>query len=115
MITAIDAHYVLAKDLGRAVAFYRDALGLDVTMEFGSGVEFTLPDGSAFGVAMMPNGEWYQGGGVMFAVPDLDAASERVRAGGGAFFGPAFESPGCWTRWCMDTEGNNFALHRLKE
>ncbi|MEA2689547.1 MAG: hypothetical protein QOD51_2154 [Candidatus Eremiobacteraeota bacterium] len=115
MITAIDAHYVLAKDLDRAVAFYRDALGLEVTTEFGSGVEFTLPDGSAFGIGIMPNGEWHQGGGVMFAVPDLKAAAQRVRAGGGSFMSGAFETPVCWTQWCMDTEGNNFALHRLKE
>ncbi len=115
MITGIDAHYVLAKDLQRALAFYRDALGLEVAKDFGAGVEFALPDGSAFGIGTMPNGEWIQGGGAMFAVPDLDEASERVRAGGGTFLSGVVESPVCWTRWCADTEGNNFALHRSKE
>ena len=115
MINGIDAHYYLAKDLPRAIAFYRDALQLDVAFEFGSGVEFVLPDQGAFGIASMPNGEWIQSGGVMFAVPDIDAALERVRAGGGTTLSDVIDTPVCWTAWCNDPEGNSFALHRRKE
>ena len=114
MITGIDAHYYLAKDLARAVAFYRDALLLTVATDFGSSVEFVLPDGSAFGIATMPNGEWHESGGVMFAVPDPKQAGERVSAAGGGVYTDVNESPACSIVWCGDTEGNSFALHRRK-
>ena len=114
MINGIDAHYYLAKDYERALAFYRDALQLEPTTDFGGGVEFVLADGTAFGLASMPNGEWHAGGGVMFAVPDVEAAVERVRAGGGTTVSGIMDQPTCVTVWCYDTEGNNFALHRLK-
>ena len=94
MINGIDAHYYLAKDYERALAFYRDALQLEPTTDFGGGVEFVLPDGTAFGLASMPNGEWHAGGGT--TVSDV------------------MDYPTCVTVWCYDTEGNNFALHRLK-
>ncbi len=114
MINGIDAHYYLAKDFERALAFYRDALGLEVVTNFGSGVEFVLADDTAFGLASMPNGEWHPGGGVMFSVPDVEAALERVRAGGGTALSGTMDYPTCVTVWCNDTEGNNFALHHLK-
>jgi predicted enzyme related to lactoylglutathione lyase len=114
MTTGIDAHYYLAKDLERALAFYRDALQLEDTTNFESGVEFVLSDGAAFGVAAMPDGQWYPGGGVMFAVPDVETALERVRAAGGTTVSGVMDYPTCVTVWCLDTEGNNFALHRLK-
>jgi predicted enzyme related to lactoylglutathione lyase len=95
MITAIDAHYSLAKDLDRAVAFYRDTLGLPIESEFPSGVEFVLADGSAFGIAKMPGDEWHQGGG-------------------GSVFGEPMDYPVCTTAWCADPEGNTFALHHRK-
>ncbi|GAC1389663.1 MAG: hypothetical protein NVSMB31_05850 [Vulcanimicrobiaceae bacterium] len=114
MITGIDTHFYLAKDLKRALGFYRDALGLRVDSEFGSGYEFVLPDGSAFGIAQMPGGEWYRCGGVMFAVPDIEAAAEIVRKAGGSIMAETFESPPCFTMWCADTEGNSFALHKRK-
>jgi predicted enzyme related to lactoylglutathione lyase len=114
MTTGIDAHYYLAKDLERAIGFYRDALQLEPATNFGAGVEYVLPDESAFGVAVMPDGGWYPGGGVMFAVPDVEAAVERVRAAGGTTLSGVLDFPTCATVWCTDTEGNNFALHHLK-
>lgn len=114
MTTGIDAHYYLAKDLQRAIGFYRDALGLEPATNFGAGVEYVLPDDTAFGIGSMPNGEWYPGGGVMFAVSDIEGGAERVRAAGGATLSGVMDYPTCMTVWCNDTEGNNFALHHLK-
>ena len=113
---AIDAHYYLAKDLDRAIAFYRDVIGLEVAREFPGGtVEFDLADGNTFGISMLPEGMWYPGGGVMFAVDDMDAAVARLREEGITFFTDgAMESPVCHVAWCQDTEGNNFALHVRK-
>src|SRR3981081_934179 len=108
MTTGIDAHYYLAKDLDRAIAFYRDALGLEVVTNFGGGVEFVLAHATAVGVAARPSGGGEPGGGVMFAVPDVEAALERVRAGGGTTLSGVMDYPTCVTVWCNDTEGNNF-------
>jgi predicted enzyme related to lactoylglutathione lyase len=112
--TGIAAVYYLAKDLARGVAFYRDVIGLPVAREEAHFVEFELGDGSAFGVSHMP-GVWYPGGGVMFEVPDINAAVARLREAGVQFYTDgALESPVCHVAWCADPEGNNFALHQRK-
>ena len=51
-ITGIDLTAYLVRDPDRAVAFYRDVLGMTPTAidDQGRGAEFTLPDGSTFGV-----------------------------------------------------------------
>ena len=114
MITAIDAHYYLAKDLKRALTFYCEVLKLKVATEYPSGTEFILPDDTAFGIFTMPNGEWMQCGGVMFAVSDIAQSAEEVEAGGGTLLTGLNESPVCHVMWCTDTEGNSFALHTRK-
>jgi len=112
--SGIDAVYYLAKDLDRAVAFYRDVLGLPVASTFPNGVEFVLSDGSAFGVSHMP-GAWYPCGGAMFAVDDVAAAVERFRARGLEIYTHGvLEAPSCSVAWCADTEGNNFTVHKRK-
>ena len=74
-IRGIDTHHYLAKDLQRAIAFYRDVLGItpSATASWEHGTEFELGDGSTFGVFKMPNDTWYPCGGVVFAVEDVDA------------------------------------------
>lgn len=61
--TGIDAHQYLAKDLKRAIAFYRDVIGLQPSSgsQWDHGTEFQLGDGSTFGVFAMPDGSWYPG------------------------------------------------------
>jgi len=101
MITGIDTHFYLAKDFRRALTFYRDALAMVVDTEFAGG-------------AQMPGGERHRGGGVMFAVSDVAATSQRVKDAGGKLLTDVFESPVCFTQWCEDPEGNSFALHKRK-
>ncbi len=49
-ISGIDIHTYLVKDAGRAIAFWRDTMGLKLTWEMqGMGAEFELADGSSFG------------------------------------------------------------------
>jgi predicted enzyme related to lactoylglutathione lyase len=110
--TGIDAHYVLVKDLERAKAFYKTTLGLEPTTTFPQGVEYILDDGSAFGLSQPPDGSYVQSGGIMFAVDDIPAAQERVKAAGGTLFGEPSRGPACTILWCSDTEGNPFCLHR---
>jgi predicted enzyme related to lactoylglutathione lyase len=113
-VTGLDAVYYLAKDFERGVAFYRDTLGLTVSMESERNVEFDLGDGNTFGVSFMPD-VWYPGGGAIFAVKDLDAAVVRLKGAGVKFYTDGtIESPVCRIAWCEDSEGNTFAIHKLK-
>jgi|SRR5271166_1623918 len=110
----IAAHYYLAKDFKRGLAFYRDVVGLPIASKSARHAEFELPDGSTFGLSFMPE-SWYPGGGVMFEVDDIAAAIERFRAAGVTFYTDgALETPECSVAWCQDTEGNNFAVHSRK-
>jgi predicted enzyme related to lactoylglutathione lyase len=113
-VTGLDAVYYLAKDFKRGVAFYRDLLGLKISMESERNVEFDLGDGNTFGVSYMPDA-WYPGGGAIFAVKDLDAAVQLLKDAGVKFYTDgAIESPVCRIAWCEDSEGNTFAIHKLK-
>jgi predicted enzyme related to lactoylglutathione lyase len=111
----IDAHFYLAKDFDRALAFYRDVLGLPVATQYPGAVEFELGDGSTFGISIMPDGRWYPGGGVMFSVDDVPEAVERLRAAGIKLYTDGtLDTPNCQVAWCEDPEGNNFAVHQRK-
>jgi predicted enzyme related to lactoylglutathione lyase len=113
-VTGIDAVYYLAKDHKRGIAFYRDVLGLKIAREGPNFVEFDLGDGKTFGLSHMSDA-WYPCGGAMFAVADIDAAVQRLREAGVRFYTDgALESPVCRVAWCEDSEGNNFAIHKLK-
>lgn len=116
-IRGIDTHHYLAKDLQRAIAFYRDVLGLtpSETASWDHGTEFELGDGSTFGVFKMPNDTWYPCGGVVFAVEDIKAMAGRLEESGVHFYTHGvMETPACWIAWCEDPEGNNFAVHQRK-
>jgi len=114
-ITGIDISTYLVKDPDRAVAFWRDKMGLNVTHLFeGRGAEFELPDGSAFGLWKMDDGSWSPGNGIMFAVSDIQQAIDYYRGRGVKIEGPE-ESPVCHMAFGEDTEGNNFILHQRKQ
>ena len=58
---------------------------------------------------------WYPGGGAILAVKDLDAAVQRLKdADIKLYTDGAIESPVCHIAWCGDSEGNTFAIHKLK-
>ena len=68
MIKGIDIAAYLVRDPQAQIAFYRDVLGMQPTEidDEGRGAEFTLGDGSTFGVWKPEGGE--TGGAIMFAV-----------------------------------------------
>jgi predicted enzyme related to lactoylglutathione lyase len=113
-VRGMDCVCYLAKDLARARHFYEDVLGMIPATQGNSWVEYEFADGSTFALSTLPGGDWYQTGGAMFAVHDLDAALERVRATGANVHGHAVETPVCTMVWCNDLEGNSFALHKRK-
>jgi predicted enzyme related to lactoylglutathione lyase len=110
--TGIDAVYYLAKDFQRAIAFYRDVIGLKPSIENEQMVEFDA-GGTSFGLSHMP-GVWYQSGGVMFGVPDIQEAESRLKSAGVRFMTPVMETPVCHVAWCQDSEDNYFAIHQRK-
>lgn len=112
-ITGIDLTAYLVRDPERAVAFYRDVLGMTPTAidDGGRGAEFTLPDGSTFGV-WKPEEEG-TGGAIMFAVDDAKAAVEHYRARGLDLSDP-MESPVCFMAFGRDPEGNAIIIHQRK-
>jgi predicted enzyme related to lactoylglutathione lyase len=114
-ITGLDLSAYLVSDPARAIAFYRDVLGLQPTEvdEQGRGAEFTLADGQTFGVWKPDNGPT-SGGVVMFAVADCQAAVARIRANGGTVGDPQ-ETPVCHMAFGNDPDGNGFIIHQSKK
>jgi predicted enzyme related to lactoylglutathione lyase len=116
-ITGMDLSGYMVKDAARAIAFYRDVLGLEpVTVYPGDrGAEYDLPDGTTFGLwggggAVMP---FQPSNGILFAVDDLDAAVAAVKARGIPVL-MEHETPVCFMAMIHDTEGNSVFLHKRK-
>ena len=114
-ISGIDIHTYLVKDPARAIAFWRDTMGLKLTTQYDeSGAEFELPDGSMFGLWKMDDGSWTAGSGIMFAVPDVAVAVTELKAKGVKILDHVEETPACTMAFGEDSEGNAFVLHKRK-
>jgi predicted enzyme related to lactoylglutathione lyase len=113
MIKGIDISAYLVRDPQAQIAFYRDVLGMKPTEidDQGRGAEFTLPDGSTFGVWKPEGGE--TGGAIMFAVGDAKAAVEHYRERG-LKLSDVMESPVCFMAFGSDPEGNGLIIHQRK-
>ena len=115
-VTGMDLSGYMAKDVARAIAFYRDVLGLEPTKVYpeNHGAEYELADGTTFGLwgggGMMP---FQPSNGILFAVDDLDAAVAAVKARGIPIL-MEHESPVCFMAMINDTEGNSVILHKRK-
>lgn len=101
-------------DVPRAVAFYRDVVGLPLAKVFNDGyVEFNAGS-TAFAVDRDPPGVLPGTcSGVAFEVDDIDKARSRL-SNAGASVSEVYEFPPCWICFAEDPDGNRFALHRLK-
>jgi predicted enzyme related to lactoylglutathione lyase len=114
--TGIDAIYFPVKDVQRAIAFYRDLVGVEpsaVSEEYGA--EYDLPEGAGwgFGPSRLFDGSTNPAT-VFFAVPDLQAAIDAVRAKGGYEITDVFDTPVCTMAFVNDAEGNKLCLHKRK-
>jgi predicted enzyme related to lactoylglutathione lyase len=113
-ITGIDIHTYFVKEPPRAIAFWRDTIGLKATwIDEEHGGEFELPDGSWFGLWKLDDTPWKKGSGIAFSVPDINAAVAHYRARGVAIVHQE-ETPVCWMAFALDTEGNEFSFHQCK-
>jgi predicted enzyme related to lactoylglutathione lyase len=112
---------VFVRDLGRAVAFYRDTLGLPLQFEDEKfGYASFAPEGVRFGVARVdpsaPGSAALVGRqtGVGFGVPDLDAAHRELEAKGVRFpMAPSKQPWGGYMATFADVDGNLFYLDQL--
>ena len=113
IITGVDLCAYLVKDPQAQTAFYRDVLGMvptEIDSE-GRGTEFTLADGSTFGVWKPDDGA--TGGAIMFAVENIEDAIKEFRSRG-LEISPATETPVCHMAFAKDPEGNGLIIHQRK-
>lgn len=113
----MDLSGYMVKDAARAIAFYRDILGLEPSLVYpdNRGAEYELPDGSTFGLwggggTVMP---FQPSNGILFAVDDLDAAIAAVKARNVPIIMQT-ETPNCYMAAVADTEGNMVTFHKRK-
>lgn len=114
---------VFVTDLARAVAFFRDTLGLPLQFEEQQfGYASFAPKGVRLGVARVdasaPESRALVGRltGIGFGVPDLRAAHEQLVAKGVRFpMAPAKQPWGGFMATFADPDGNVFYLDELRE
>jgi catechol 2,3-dioxygenase-like lactoylglutathione lyase family enzyme len=110
-VEQVDFVSVPTRDIGRAVAWYRDALGLPVSEHASFEVEtpnvtlsFWKPEEQ--GEPFVPNEN-----GIALRVADVHAAVEEARAAGAEVMG--IEDTGvCHMGFVRDPDGNVLILHR---
>lgn len=112
-ITGMDANYYFVTDFGRALAFYRDTLGLVPTfVQEPVFAEFTFPGGETFGLYKSERPE--HGSGIMFGLPNLHEAIAEFKAKGVKINDHVEDLPTCGMAFAEDSEGNTFILHQRK-
>jgi len=116
-------HELYTSDPEAALKFYSEMFGWAPTeaLDMGPmGKYHMFGRGQGFGGGIMkkpaemqePPAFW----GFYFRVPDVHAAVERVKAGGGQVLNGPMEVPGGdWVANCMDPQGAAFGLHHKKK
>jgi catechol 2,3-dioxygenase-like lactoylglutathione lyase family enzyme len=110
-IEQVDFVSVPTRDSARAVAWYRDVLGLPVSEFTAAEVEtpnvtLSFWDPETEGEDFVPNAA-----GFALRVADVEAAVEEVRASGGEVMG-IVDSGVCHMGFVKDLDGNVLILHR---
>jgi predicted enzyme related to lactoylglutathione lyase len=116
-VTGLDLSGYMVKDAQRAIAFYRDVLGLEPVRVYPEdrGAEYEFPDGTTFGLwggggRVMP---FQPSNGILFAVDDFDKAVAALKERGITIL-MENETPVCRMAMINDTEGNMVTLHQRK-
>ena len=110
-VEKVDFVSVPTRDVSRAVAWYRDVLGLSES-EYAEG-EVEAPNVTLSFWAPEEEGEPFQpnSAGIALRVPDVHAAVDEVKAGGAEVIG--IEDTGvCHMGFVKDPDGNTVILHR---
>ena len=112
--------YIPARDLPRARQFYEQRIGLVPKQEINGGVVYEFAGATACFLYPTPNAGTSQASQAFWAVDDVDALIERLKARGVTFENydmPGERSPagavidgGAKAAWFKDSEGNIMAL-----
>ena len=113
MISGVDSVWVPVEDIGRAMGFYRDTLGLEVTDHDGDWAQVDA-NGLSIGLnASEGEGAGVSGGPVIAFKPSdgIESAVEDLRAKGVEIAAEISEHP--WGRIATfkDSEGNDLQLY----
>jgi predicted enzyme related to lactoylglutathione lyase len=113
----MDLSGYMVQDAARAVAFYRDALGMEPARYYPEdrGAEYDLADGTTFGLwggggKVMP---FQPSNGILFNVDNFEAAVKAVKKRGLKILFER-ELPTCFMIAFPDTEGNLVFVHKRK-
>ncbi len=114
-VQGIDFIAMPAADMERAVAFYRDVLGLKQSGEFGGQfVEFAVGDATLAVFDPKVAGQTFEPvrvGAIALRVPDVAAAIAELKEAGVTFLAEMFDSGVCKGAFFQDSEGNSLSLH----
>ena len=113
IVEQVDFVAIPARDMERAIAFYRDVIGLPqsayVENEFEAGnVTLMIWAPEAQGHEFRNNGQ----GDVALRVPDVAAARAELEAKGIEFVGEILGTGVCHMSFFADPDGNSLMLHR---
>ena len=114
---AIDFVVYPVTDLPRALAFYRDTLGLrfPLTEEAAEPGDFWTEFDSppvALALCAPPSDDWRGPPAVALAVDDVRAAVEELRTKGVPILAEPRDTGGCTTAYVADPDGNRVCLHQ---
>ncbi|HEX2037526.1 MAG TPA: VOC family protein [Chloroflexota bacterium] len=114
-VRAVDFVVYSVSDMERAAVFYRDTLGVDFPLvEDGTfWMEWDTPP-VAFALCSS-DGDWKGTPAVAFAVPDVYAAVEALRAKGVKILAEPEETGVCHMAFVEDPDGNRVCLHQRKD
>jgi catechol 2,3-dioxygenase-like lactoylglutathione lyase family enzyme len=114
-VRAVDFVGYHVTDLERSVSFYRDTLGLELSVKGVTWAEFEVTPTTIAIFAPPPEGPrppMGGGAGVALSVDDVGEALEELKGKGvHVVFGP-FDSSACYMGVILDPDGNQIFLHR---
>jgi len=120
MIKSLAHACFVVSDLDRAIAFYRDALGMELAFEFtndaGRRTGVYLACGGRTFIEMFagqpvpadPNASYRH---ISLEVDDLDAARKRLADHGAQVTDKKLGKDQSWQAWTADPDGNRIELH----
>lgn len=118
-IRAIDFFSYEVADLEKSVAFYRDTLGLTMTMHHENmWAEFEVASVALALYSPTPHEQrppQVGGGMVWLAVDDVEATLAELKEKGLEAIMPFYETPVCHMAIILDPDGNKVGLHHRKD
>ena len=116
---AVDFVSYIVSDMTRSMAFYRDVLGLEVTLPWAGPGTSHVPfaeleaGGTTISLTQLPQPQ--TNAIVALAVDDVHAAVEELRGKGVPIEMGPIETGDCFMAVVADPDGNNILIHQRKD